>query len=103
MFNIARFCTLRSSSFLPKTRLVCSNSTKDLLVNGQARRYICHVLRHHAKEKTLFKQFLRGSGTVAVRLGSNASNKGQKAVGYWLLTCSGMVLGAVVLGVLSGE
>nr|CAI5859729.1 unnamed protein product [Callosobruchus analis] len=98
MFNIARFCTLRSSSILPRVRLVCNNSTKDLLGNGQARRYICHVLRHHAKDKTLCKQFLRGSGTVAVRLGSNVSNKGKKAVGYWLLTCSGMVLGAVVLG-----
>ncbi|CAH2002494.1 unnamed protein product [Acanthoscelides obtectus] len=100
MLNITRFCKFRCSSVLPQARLVFSNSRKDLLLkNGQARRHISQALRqHYSQDKTLFKQFLRGSGTVAVRLGSDAANKGQKAVGYWLLTCSGMVLGAVVLG-----
>lgn len=42
---------------------------------------------------------LRGATTTAVRLCSNVSNKGNKAVGYWLLGCSGMVIGAVVLGI----
>ncbi|KAJ8943699.1 hypothetical protein NQ314_009672 [Rhamnusium bicolor] len=45
--------------------------------------------------------FLRRSGTIAVRLTSDVSNKGKKAVGYWLLTCSGMVFVAVVLGIVT--
>ncbi|KRT84831.1 hypothetical protein AMK59_253 [Oryctes borbonicus] len=33
-----------------------------------------------------------------MQLSSDVNVKGRKAVGYWLLTCSGMVFGAVVLG-----
>lgn len=45
------------------------------------------------------KNAFRGSGTVAIRLASEVSPKAKKAVGYWLLGCSGMVFVAVVLGI----
>lgn len=38
-------------------------------------------------------------GKISLRLASDSSQKGQKSVGYWLLTCSGMVFVAVVLGI----
>lgn len=38
---------------------------------------------------------------MAVRLSSDVSNKSKKQVGYWLLTCSGMVFVAVVLGIIT--
>lgn len=47
-----------------------------------------------------FKLF-RQCGTAALRLSSDVSQKGKKAVGYWLLTCSGMVFVAVVLGIVA--
>lgn len=40
----------------------------------------------------------RATGTIGVRLSSDLPPKSRKAVGYWLLTCSGMVFVAVVLG-----
>lgn len=36
---------------------------------------------------------------MAVRLASDVSSKARKAVGYWLVACSGMVFVAVVLGI----
>lgn len=38
-------------------------------------------------------------GKMSLRLASDSPQKGQKSVGYWLLTCSGMVFVAVVLGI----
>nr|XP_022904199.1 cytochrome c oxidase assembly protein COX15 homolog [Onthophagus taurus] len=51
-------------------------------------------------QKTNFKlpPSARQSGTISLRLKSDSSTKGKKAVGYWLMTCGGMVFGAVVLG-----
>jgi cytochrome c oxidase assembly protein subunit 15 len=41
---------------------------------------------------------LKTTVSVAVRLSSNIPQKGKKSIGYWLVTCSGMVFVAVVLG-----
>jgi hypothetical protein len=42
---------------------------------------------------------LKTTVSVAVRLSSNIPQKGKKSIGYWLVTCSGMVFVAVVLGI----
>lgn len=43
--------------------------------------------------------FLKNGVPLATRFNSNVSDKGKKVVGYWLMTCSGMVFAAVVLGI----
>ncbi|XP_066149487.1 heme A synthase COX15 [Euwallacea fornicatus] len=44
------------------------------------------------------KTFQHRSSAISLRLASDSSQKSQKTVGYWLMTCSGMVFVAVVLG-----
>lgn len=47
------------------------------------------------------QQLARHSETLAVPAFATSNAVAQKAVGYWLLGCGGMVFGAVVLGTLN--
>uniref|UniRef100_A0A6P7GS42 Cytochrome c oxidase assembly protein COX15 homolog n=1 Tax=Diabrotica virgifera virgifera TaxID=50390 RepID=A0A6P7GS42_DIAVI len=96
MINLCRYC--RSSSLIPTAKQLFKVNTNSLVRNGQHRLYNKSFLKPQSFSRNmLLSSFLRGSGTVSVQLSSSAP-KGQNAVGYWLLTCSGMVFVAVVLG-----
>lgn len=43
--------------------------------------------------------FQNARSSLLIRLTSNTPQKSKKPVGYWLMTCSGMVFVAVVLGI----
>lgn len=94
MINLLRFC--RSSALIPRAKQLFVN-TKNIQ-SLQCRPYTTPFLRTKVFLKNLqLVNFLRGSGTISLRLNSDVS-KGRKAVGYWLLSCSGMVFVAVILG-----
>jgi hypothetical protein len=98
MLSLVRLC--RAPIFLPKTNSLLGISTRGVLQNGALRTYTNPVwrrqpLRNFLKQTTLLKTTV----SVAVRLSSNIPQKGKKSIGYWLVTCSGMVFVAVVLGI----
>ncbi|KAG5862715.1 hypothetical protein JTB14_035367 [Gonioctena quinquepunctata] len=95
MLSISRLC--RCSSLVPQTKLLLGVSSRNLVKNGPSRTYMSSLFKRPTKNFKLANIWRRNT-TVAVRLNSDISNKGQKAVGYWLLTCSGMVFVAVIIG-----
>ncbi|XP_023021517.1 heme A synthase COX15 [Leptinotarsa decemlineata] len=95
MLNISRYC--KNSSLISQSKQLLGISSRSLVQNGISRTYMSSVFKRPTKNFK-FVNFWRKNATVAVRLNSDVSNKGQKAVGYWLLTCSGMVFVAVVIG-----
>ncbi|XP_050293957.1 cytochrome c oxidase assembly protein COX15 homolog [Anthonomus grandis grandis] len=97
MLNISRFCGVTSSRIATQFLGV---TTRSLNKTNPLRCYQNVICR---KPQFLLKNYIqgatqRGSGTISLRLASDSSQKGQKTIGYWLLTCSGMVFVAVVLG-----
>ncbi|KAJ8920500.1 hypothetical protein NQ315_005369 [Exocentrus adspersus] len=98
MLSISRFC--RTGNIIPPFKqLVCGSSKSFTSKNGLAGSYRTLLFNRQPLFNNLkITNALRSTGTVAIRLSSDVSNKGKKAVGYWLLTCSGMVFVAVVLG-----
>ncbi|XP_030756700.1 cytochrome c oxidase assembly protein COX15 homolog [Sitophilus oryzae] len=95
MLSVSRLCTLTpriSSQFL-------NTSSKSLYKISPIRRLTNISCR---KPQTFWQNNLkllsRSNGTVLLRLTSNSPQKSSKTVGYWLLTCSGMVFVAVILG-----
>ncbi|XP_030746380.1 cytochrome c oxidase assembly protein COX15 homolog [Sitophilus oryzae] len=95
MLSVSRLCTLTpriSSQFL-------NTSSKSLYKISPIRRLTNISCR---KPQTFWQNNLKllskSNGTVLLRLTSNLPQKSSKTVGYWLLTCSGMVFVAVILG-----
>ncbi|XP_056632645.1 cytochrome c oxidase assembly protein COX15 homolog [Diorhabda sublineata] len=97
MFNLSKYC--RPSTSISRVKHVFRGNTCNIIKNGECRTYTKAFFRPQLiSHKLNLGTLIRGSTTtVPIRFGSNIS-KGQKAVGYWLLTCSGMVFVAVVLG-----
>lgn len=97
MLSISRFC--RSATILTCVKKIVNSPSKNIAQNVFFRPYGTPVFKKQTLYNSLkIAKFLRGTGTVAAEVTSNVSNTGGKAVGYWLLTCSGMVFIAVVLG-----
>lgn len=94
MLSISRLCGV-SATRIPQFLGITSRSVNKI---SPLRSYSNLVCKRQFLGQNSFKAFQRGSGTITLRLASNSSQKGKKAVGYWLLTCSGMVFVAVVLG-----
>ncbi|EEZ97849.1 heme A synthase COX15 [Tribolium castaneum] len=94
MLSLVRQCR----AFTPaKQFLGVSNRT--LPKNGLVRTYMTPIWRRQPLTNLLkTRNFLKPSGAIIVRLNSNIPQKSKKSIGYWLMTCSGMVFVAVVLG-----
>lgn len=78
------------SNLTTRTQKPLWHNTLKVNFNQRLRKFILNSL--------FLQAFQRESGTVTLRLASDSSKKSQKAVGYWLVACSGMVFVAVVLG-----
>ncbi|KAB0801628.1 hypothetical protein PPYR_03814 [Photinus pyralis] len=99
MFCVAKLCKTTAIRF-------ASVSTTSLLKKPQ--NLIPRELRRGAfnnctARSTVLKKFLHSrlcseAGVISTRLKSNAVARYKKAIGYWLLTSSGMVFVAVILG-----
>ncbi|CAG9818243.1 unnamed protein product [Phaedon cochleariae] len=94
---VTKYC--RCSSLITQVRPLLVRTSKNPMQNGPLRTFLSPVLRKPTiRNDSKVSQFLRKSGTIAAQINANISTNGHKAVGYWLLTCSGMVFVAVVLG-----
>ncbi|XP_060527017.1 cytochrome c oxidase assembly protein COX15 homolog [Cylas formicarius] len=91
MLSLSRFCGVPVRNF-PKFVSALSRNVDKTVVP----RPYSNFLRKQAPYR--LSNWNSVTRAVPVRLTSDASQKGQKAVGYWLLTCGGMVFVAVVLG-----
>ncbi|RZC37712.1 cytochrome c oxidase assembly protein COX15 -like [Asbolus verrucosus] len=89
MMNLVKHC--KASIFLPPTKQLLGMSSRALPRNGVFRTYVNPLWKRQP-----VNYFLKIS--VIARFCSNAPQKGKRSVGYWLMTCSGMVFVAVVLG-----
>ncbi|XP_063926185.1 cytochrome c oxidase assembly protein COX15 homolog [Zophobas morio] len=97
MLSLARQC--RSAMFLPQTKQLLGVTTRSLPRNGVVRTYMNPVWRRQPLANVIKNaNFFKSCGSVIVRLSSNIPQKGKKGIGYWLVSCSGMIFVAVVLG-----
>ncbi|KAF7272489.1 hypothetical protein GWI33_014726 [Rhynchophorus ferrugineus] len=89
MSSISRLCTF--SRFAPSLlRITSRNLNKVTPLRSYANLL---YKRHQPLWKNSIKEY-----AVSQRFSASSPQKGSKSVGYWLLTCSGMVFVAVVLG-----
>ncbi|XP_017782208.1 PREDICTED: cytochrome c oxidase assembly protein COX15 homolog [Nicrophorus vespilloides] len=97
MLSVGRQCF--SKFVLPGSKTLAGNANRIYTSNGLKKMLHSNSLWNkqplvkHAKGN-----LLRGTGTVAMRLTAETSTNSNRAVGYWLMTCGGMVFVAVVLG-----
>ncbi|KAL3276774.1 hypothetical protein HHI36_012141 [Cryptolaemus montrouzieri] len=70
--------------------------TKNVVTNKSFTSLNCYC-RPNLVQKVKSTPFIRYGAITGVLYKSTQNNKARKSVGYWLLTCSGMVFVAVVL------
>ncbi|KAK9719812.1 Cytochrome oxidase assembly protein [Popillia japonica] len=97
MLSLARNCTSKLLN-LHSTKLISNNLCKTGIKRPIFGSAIWNTQCLSRNNKSTIISSIRRTGTTSVLLSSNATVNGKKAVGYWLLTCSGMVFVAVVLG-----
>lgn len=94
MFSVAKLCKTTA------VRLVSFSSTSllkrpQILIPPQLRR---SALSRGNGRQFMYSRLFSEVGIISTRLKSSAFTRYKKAIGYWLLTSSGMVFVAVILG-----
>ncbi|XP_076630300.1 heme A synthase COX15 [Colletes latitarsis] len=93
MFNVARYCT---------STIGRSNATRLLPIRQNLHTYISKPNKAFLLMKRtsiyLHKDLLKQRNIISLSFASKPVQKSDKIVGKWMLTCSGMVFIAVVLG-----
>lgn len=96
MLSFAKYCI----STLTRNSTVRLLTVKKNLYSSISKSIIRNTGLTLAKRNSIYlnKDLLRKGNIIAVSFASKTAQKSDKAVGKWLLTCSGMVFVAVVLG-----
>ncbi|XP_034179747.2 heme A synthase COX15 [Osmia lignaria lignaria] len=96
MLSLVRYCTLTKSKSTA-TRIL--QIQKNLYTYTQPQKIVnttCTLIKRNSI--FLHKGLFRQGKTIALGFASKSSQKSDKIVGKWMLTCGGMVFIAVVLG-----
>ncbi|XP_017889518.1 cytochrome c oxidase assembly protein COX15 homolog [Ceratina calcarata] len=96
MLSLARYC----SSTLTRNSVVRFLTIKNNLYSHTPKSIITNTGLALVKRNSIYlnKHLLKRGSIIALGCASKPAKKTSKAVGKWLLTCSGMVFVAVVLG-----
>ncbi|XP_394095.3 cytochrome c oxidase assembly protein COX15 homolog isoform X1 [Apis mellifera] len=95
MLNLTRYCTstiMKSNiiKFLPVKKNLYTYTPKSVITNT--------TLTLMKRNSILHKDLFKGYNIITKGFASKSSQKSDKVLGKWLLSCSGMIFVAVILG-----